>query len=261
MSDPFAPLLAEIVALARRAGAEIMTHYRAHCATPVTPDRKADGTPVTIADHASEAVLLAGLRRLAPDLPILSEEQAAKGVKTDVSGGTYWCVDPLDGTKEYLGRTDEFTICVAGMVAYRPVFGVLHAPALDLTFGASSRAGALRFDASGSSRAIAARARPAKGLVALVSRSHGGGGKEEQFLAQAGVVEKRAMGSAVKFGLIAAGEADLYVRYGPTSEWDTAAGQAVLEAAGGRVLDLDGKMLSYAKPDFLNAGFVAEGRR
>ena len=260
MSDPFAPLLAEIVDLARRAGAEIMTHYRAHLETPVTPDRKADGTPVTIADHASEAVLLEGLRRLAPGIPILSEEQAAKGVKTDVSGGTYWCVDPLDGTKEYVGCTDEFTICVAGMLAYRPVFGVLHAPALGLTFGASAEVGALRFDANGRTHPIVARPRPAKGPVALVSRSHGGGGKEDQFLAKEGVAEKRPMGSAVKFGLIAAGEADLYIRFGPTCEWDTAAGQAVLEAAGGAVLDLDGKTLGYGKPDFLNAGFVAKGK-
>src|SRR5205823_1028902 len=103
---------------------------------------------------------------------------------------------------EYLGQTDEFTICVAGMIAYRPVFGVLHAPALGLTFGASSKSGALSFDAGGRSSAIAARPRPAKGLAALVSRSHGGGGKEDDFLAKEGVVEKRAMGSAVKFGLI-----------------------------------------------------------
>jgi 3'(2'), 5'-bisphosphate nucleotidase len=259
MSDPFAPLLDDIVALARTAGAAIMDHYRAHCETPVTPDRKADGTPVTIADHASEAVLLAGLRRLAPGIPILSEEQAAKGVKTDVSGGTYWCVDPLDGTKEYVNRTDEFTICVAGMKDYRPVFGVLHAPALGLTFGASSTHGARRFAADGSSTPIGARAR-AKDLVALVSRSHGGGGKEDRYLEEQGVAEKRAMGSAVKFGLIAAGEADLYIRFGPTCEWDTAAGQAVLESAGGRVLDLDGKVLGYGKPDFLNAGFVARGK-
>jgi len=259
MSDPFAPLLEEIVVLARRAGEAIMGHYRAHCAAPVTPDRKADGSPVTIADHASEAVLLETLRRLTPDIPILSEEQAAKGVKTDLSGGTYWCVDPLDGTKEYVNRTDEFTICVAGMRDYRPVFGVLHAPALGLTFGGSSAAGARRFESNGKSAAIAARPAP-KQPVALLSRSHGGGGKEDQFLAREGIGERRAMGSAVKFGLIAAGEADLYVRFGPTCEWDTAAGQAVLEAAGGRVLGLDGTVLSYGKPDFLNAGFVARGK-
>jgi 3'(2'), 5'-bisphosphate nucleotidase len=259
MSDPFAPLLGEIVALARRAGEEIMGHYRAHCDTPVAADRKADGSPVTIADHASEAVLIAGLRRLAPDIPILSEEQVAKGIVTDLSGGTFWCVDPLDGTKEYLGRSDEFTICVAGMVDYRPVFGVLHAPALGRTYGSSSSAGALAFASDGGMSKIAVRARPASGAVALVSRSHGDPA-EQQYLADEGVSEKRVMGSAIKFGLIAAGEADLYVRFGPTCEWDIAAGQAVLEAAGGSLRTLAGETMGYGKPNFLNGGFVAKGR-
>jgi 3'(2'), 5'-bisphosphate nucleotidase len=259
MKDLFAPLLGDVVALARRAGEEISRHYRIHRETPVTPDRKVDGSPVTIADHASEAVLIEGLRRLAPSVPILSEEQVAKGVVTDISGGIFWCVDPLDGTKEYLGCTDEFTICVAGMVDFRPVFGVLHAPALDLTFGGIVGQGAFRFAPDESKTKIAVRARPASGGVALVSRSHGDSA-EQKYLDDAGIAEKRVMGSAIKFGLIAAGEADLYVRFGPTCEWDTAAGQAVLDAAGGSLETFDGVPLGYGKPKFLNGGFVAKGK-
>jgi 3'(2'), 5'-bisphosphate nucleotidase len=259
LSDPFLSHLDAVITLAQRAGAEIARLYRIHCDTPVAPDRKADGSPVTAADHASEAVLMAGLRNLAPSVPILSEEQVAKGVATDVSGGTYWCVDPLDGTKEYLNRTDEFTVCVAGMVGFRPVFGVLHAPVLGLSFaGAGGKA--WRVAPDGARSPMAARPRPQDGGLALISRSHRAGDEEERFLEQAGIRDKRGMGSAIKFGLIAAGEADLYVRCGPTSEWDTAAGQAVLEAAGGCVVTLEGEPLGYGKPKFLNGSFIAKGR-
>lgn len=259
MTNPFAPHLDAVIEAALDAGRAVMAIYAAAETDGSVADRKQDGSPVTAADHAAEAILLATLTRVAPDIPALSEEQVAAGRIPDVSAGTYWCVDPLDGTKEFVNRTGEFTLCVGGVFAGYPVFGVLHAPALGLTFAAAGPGTAVRIDADGTRTPIAARVAPSP-LVALTSRSHRDGQELDEYIAQHGPAEKQAMGSAAKFGLIAAAQADLYVRFGPTSEWDTAAGQAVLEAAGGSVLTLDGQRLSYGKPRFLNPGFIARGR-
>jgi 3'(2'), 5'-bisphosphate nucleotidase len=244
-----------IIAIARAAGAEILRHYHGRIAS----DRKADGSPVTAADHAAETLIVAGLSRLDPATPIVSEELAAQGQTPEVGDRPFWCVDPLDGTKEFIAHTDEFVVCIARIERATPVLGVLYAPALDLTFAGAAGA-AIKIEPSGARHAIAVRPVPEAGAVALDSRSHRDGAELDRWLAQYNVAERRVCGSALKFGLVAEGAADLYARFGPTSEWDTAAGHAVLEAAGGRVTQLDGAPLRYAKPKFLNAGFIARGR-
>lgn len=251
--QPFITHLAAVIGLAERAGAAIARHYaRASNAA----ERKGDGSPVTAADLASDAILRAGLETLTPAIPVISEETAPSG-GTTVGDGPFWCVDPLDGTKEYLARTDEFCVCVGGVAGGRAVFGVLHAPLLDLTFATSADGAIGRFPGA-AFRDIRCRPAPTE-PVALASRRSSGGPKLEAWLTAEGVVRRRVMGSAVKFGLLAAGEADVYARFGPTSEWDTAAGHAILEAAGGSVTDLDGAPLRYGKPGFANPSFIARG--
>ena len=246
-----------IIALARAAGREIMRVYAGAFET----QRKADGSPVTLADHAAEALIVAGLTRLDPGVPILSEELVAAGQVPVVADAPFWCVDPLDGTKEFVARTDEFVVCIARIERRVPVLGVVHAPVEDATYAGAGAGTALKVDASGARRAIAVRAAPSDGAVAHDSRSHRDGAELDAWLARHNVRERRICGSALKFGLVAEGAADLYVRFGATSEWDTAAGHAVLEAAGGSVATLDGGgPLHYAKPRFLNGGFIARGR-
>lgn len=255
-TDAFAAYLDPVVAIAIDAGAAILRHYKADSGAA---NHKSDGSPVTAADHDAEAVILAGLKALTPDIPIMSEEQVAAGNRPDVSAGLFWCVDPLDGTKEFVRQTDEFTVCIALVHQGRPTLGVLHSPALGLTLAGCGPDSAVKILADGSRQSVRARTAPLEGKTALVSRSHRDGAELDRYMEQAGVVAHKSMGSAAKFGLIAAGEADLYVRFGPTSEWDTAAGEAVLLAAGGRMSGIDGQPLRYGKEDLLNPGFIAEG--
>ncbi|MBI3516531.1 MAG: 3'(2'),5'-bisphosphate nucleotidase CysQ [Proteobacteria bacterium] len=236
-----------------------MRHYGGSDAA--ASQRKADGSPVTAADHAAEALIVAGLAKLDAGIPIVAEELVARGETPDVADRPFWCVDPLDGTKEYIARTGEFVVCIALIERCVPVLGVVHAPVLDATFAGAGPGTAIKVDAAGARQPIAVRAVPASGAVALDSRSHRDGVELDRWFAEHGVTERRTCGSALKFGLVAEGSADLYVRFGPTSEWDTAAGHAVLEAAGGSVRQLDGTPLRYAKPGFLNSGFIARGLR
>ncbi len=252
MQDP-SRLLPAIVELALAAGRVIQPLYDAHAAA-VT---KADGTPVTEADTAAERVILAGLATLTPDVPAVAEEMMAAGARP-VVGRTFWLVDPLDGTKEFVARTGEFTVNIGLVVDGVPVLGVIHAPVTGETYAAAG--GVATWAAAGAGpMPIRVRARPAQGVVCTVSRRHGSGGRTAAFLAELGATERLSMGSSLKFGLIARGLADVYPRFGETSEWDTAAGHAILSAAGGRVVDLDGRPLAYAKPGFRNVGFVAWG--
>ncbi|MFO0998166.1 MAG: 3'(2'),5'-bisphosphate nucleotidase CysQ [Alphaproteobacteria bacterium] len=244
-------LLPAVVDLARAAGAVILRHY----ATDVVASTKSDKTPVTDADTDAEAVILAGLRTLTPDTPIVSEESAMPSV-----GRRFWLVDPLDGTREFLKRNGEFTVNIALIENERPILGVLHAPARGTTYHAHAPGSAMMVTDGGATRPIAARTPAAEGLVVLVSRSHSEKESLNQFLADMRVKDRVLCGSALKFGLIAAGEADLYVRLGRTMEWDTAAGHAVLVAAGGSVRRLDGSELLYGKPGFENPHYVARGK-
>jgi 3'(2'), 5'-bisphosphate nucleotidase len=247
-------LLPEIVALADRAGAVILEHYHGEVAVRA----KADASPVTAADEAAEAVILARLAELTPDIPVVAEETVASGHVPDVDDGPFWLVDPLDGTKEFLSRNGEFTVNIALIEGRVPILGVVLAPARARAWWGAHGKGASARDGEGKTRAIAVRQAPAAGLVAIASRSHRDA-ETEAFLDRAGVAECISAGSSLKFCLVAEGQADLYPRFGRTMEWDVAAGHAVLTAAGGRVTTKDGAPFLYRKPGFENPAFIARG--
>jgi len=254
------PDLNALAALARQAGQCVMAVY----ATEFEVHDKADDSPVTLADQQAEAVILAGLRALAPGVPIVAEEEAAAGLAPDAAaaGGRFWLVDPLDGTREFVKRNGEFTVNIALIEAGVPVLGVVLAPALGgpagrLWAGAAGQ-GAWVDDAQGR-RAIGVRPVPAAGLQVLASRSHGDEAALQAWLAGRTVDRVGTAGSSLKLCLIAEGQADVYPRFGRTMEWDIAAGHAVLAAAGGRVDALAGGPLRYGKPGFENPHFVAWG--
>lgn len=256
-----AALLDEVRRIARQAGVEILRHY-----SSAAPARmKSDSSPVTEADEAAERLIVAALRDLTPEIPIVSEEAAAAG-ESPVGGGSssgsqrFWLVDPLDGTKEFLTKNGEFTVNVALIEDGRPVLGVVHVPTLDVTYAGLVPGQATRQDADGTPRLIAAREHPADGAIVLSSRSHGDSAALDEFLTEERVLGHRVAGSALKFCLVAEGVADLYPRLGRTMEWDTAAGHAVVAAAGGTVQTMDGMELRYGKPGFENPNFVARGR-
>ena len=236
--------------LALAAGREIMRIYGAG----FTARAKADASPVTDADEAAERIILEGLARIAPDVPVVAEEQVAAGRAPQSPGARFFLVDPLDGTKEFVARNGEFTVNIARIEDGRPVAGVVHAPAVGETYWADV-SGAH----AGDGRKIAARMPPGEGLVALVSRSHGNA-ETEAWLAAEPIAARKTAGSSLKFCHIAAGLGDVYPRIGRTMEWDTAAGQAILEAAGGSVRDLAGRPLAYGKPGFVNPSYVARGK-
>ncbi len=246
-------LLPKVVALAEAAGAVIMEHYRGEVAVAL----KADASPVTAADEAGEAVILEGLRALTPDLPVVAEEAVAKGAAPEVGDGPFWLVDPLDGTKEFISKNGEFTVNIALVEGRQPVLGVVLAPARGLTWWGSLGQGACRREA-GAVAQIQARKRPGEGAVAVASRSHRDA-ETDAWLQAHGIAETVSAGSSLKFCLVAEGQADVYPRFGTTMEWDTAAGHAVLRAAGGRVRTVAGESFAYGKPGFKNPGFIAEG--
>jgi 3'(2'), 5'-bisphosphate nucleotidase len=252
---PFAELLPEICRLAEAAGRETLRFYEGDPAATL----KQDGSPVTAADAAAEAVILPVLRALTPEIPVVSEEEAAAGLAPEVAGGRFWLVDPLDGTKEFIKRNGEFTVNIALIEAGVPVLGVVHVPVTGETYAAAGPGTASLAVGGARAGAIAVRSRPACGATIVASRSHGDDSALEGFLAGTGVAERRPAGSSVKFCLVARGEADLYPRLGPTMEWDTAAGHAVLLGAGGTVKTLDGAALCYGKPGYRNPHFVASG--
>jgi 3'(2'), 5'-bisphosphate nucleotidase len=251
-----AALLAEVRKLVADAGHAILEVYAgAH-----DVEYKADDSPITRADRAAHEILAAGLRRLTPDIPVLSEESADEHA-FDVRRHwrELWLVDPLDGTKEFIGRNGEFTVNVALVRDHVPVLGVVAAPVLDLVYGGAAELGAFVAHAGGPDRPIRVRRPAANPLVIVGSRSHRGDSLDG-VLARLGPHELRPMGSSLKFCLVAEGTADLYPRLGPTSEWDTAAAQAVVEAAGGKVTTVDGKPLRYnARDTLLNPHFLAFG--
>lgn len=251
-----ATLLPEVRQLVAEAGAAILEVYGgAH-----DVQYKADDSPITRADRAAHEILSAGLARLTPEIPVLSEESAeehANAVRRHWR--ELWLVDPLDGTKEFIGRNGEFTVNVALVREHRPVLGVVAAPVLGLTYWGADGIGAFVSRAGEPDRALRVRRPAADPLVVVGSRSHRGDSLDG-VLARLGPHELRPMGSSLKFCLVADGSADFYPRLGPTSEWDTAAAQAVVEAAGGAVTTLDGQPLRYNERDtLLNPHFLAFG--
>lgn len=222
-------------------------------------EMKSDDSPLTRADLASHRILCDALAALTPDVPVLSEESSSTAFEARRSWPRLWVVDPLDGTREFIKRNGEFTINVALVAGHRPVLGVIAVPAHDEAFSGIPGQGAYRWTPDGRSSAISTRRPPADPPVVLGSRSHGNPRSRAYFEA-IGPHERLARGSALKFCSVAAGEADFYPRLGPTSEWDTAAGDALVHAAGGRVALPDGRDLLYnARATTLNGDFLVSG--
>lgn len=251
-----------MVDIALDAGALIMRHY----AGDVVRRQKADKSPVTVADEEAEVLIVRRLGEVAPGIPVVAEEMMAAGNVPNVAKGTFFLVDPLDGTKEFLNRNGEFTVNIALIEHGPPTAGVVFAPAVgrmfwgsrDKAFEQTTKVGGM----ASAARQIRTRAAPKEGMIAIASRSHRDRMTDE-YLAHYPIAKLVAAGSSLKFCVIAAGEADLYPRHGPTMEWDTAAGDAVLRAAGGRVTRLDGKTpLTYGNvaEKFANPSFIAWGR-
>ena len=243
--------------LAHRAGAAIL-EIRARGFETL---RKADRSPVTAADHAAEAIIVAGLRAATPDIPVIAEEEMEAGISPDVNHD-YWLVDPLDGTREFAALRDEFTVNI-GLVRHGvAVLGVVGVPAYDEIFAGFIGSDATAWKQTPSGRSpILARPIPAAGLHVLASRHYSGDHRLTDYLEGHKVEKVTNMGSALKIVRIAEGAGDLYPRFGRTMEWDTAAPQAILEAAGGHLTTMDRTRFHYGKPDWENPAFVCTGIR
>jgi 3'(2'), 5'-bisphosphate nucleotidase len=256
-------VLAVFERLALEAGRAVMRIFEAGCAV----EKKADASPVTEADRESEAIILAGLRQAFPHTPCVAEEEAAAGEAPARLGREFFLVDPLDGTKEFVGRRTDFTVNIALIRDGVPVVGVVFAPCSRRFFsGRPGRAEALDIDAGfrvAGRRPVSVGAASSP-LKVVASRSHNTP-QTDAYITSLGAAEIVSIGSSLKFCLLAGAEADLYPRFSRTMEWDTAAGDAVLRAAGGRTCTLDGKPLTYGKrgkageADFANPDFVARG--
>jgi 3'(2'), 5'-bisphosphate nucleotidase len=250
-----ADLIEPVVALSRRAGDAILEVY----ATDFDVQAKDDDSPLTQADMASHRVIDAGLRALTPDLPIISEESGLPEFSERGQWSRYWLIDPLDGTKEFVKRNGEFTVNIALIDNHRPVLGVVHVPVMNKTYTGCEGAGSTMRLNDDAARKIRVAQTSASAVRVVGSRSHRGSSLDAYFEAL-GEVEMLPMGSSLKFCVVAEGKADIYPRLGPTSEWDTAAAQAVVEQAGGAVLELDGQPLAYnTKEDILNPHFLVRG--
>jgi len=266
-TDEMIALLPSLRALAAEAAAVILPFY--HGAVAV--EGKADGSPITEADRAADRVIFEGLTALTPEIPVVTEERVADGIVPDVAGGTFWLVDPLDGTKEFVRKSGDFTVNIGLIRDGQPVMGVIHVPATGVSYagivgpdGLAGTAWKWPADAVGAppdGHEIQVRQPDPHRLVAVASKSHRNP-ELEDYLAARNVKESIAAGSSLKFCLVAEGTADLYPRTGPTSEWDTAAGHAIVLAAGGSVARFeDGAPLAYGKAAerFLNPTFVVRG--
>ncbi|MFC5740245.1 3'(2'),5'-bisphosphate nucleotidase CysQ [Dyella tabacisoli] len=257
-TQPVSELLRQIGAIARAAGEAILTIYREDFEVL----HKADSSPVTAADLAAQRVIAAGLAQLDPVLPVLSEEAHAAAWSDRQQWQRYWLVDPLDGTREFVKRNGEFSVNIALIEQHRTVLGVVLAPVSGELYVAAEGQGAwLQMQADAPWLGIVTRSLAKPPMVAG-SRSHGASGMPLLQALLGDDYQSKPLGSSLKFCLIARGEADIYLRRGPTSEWDTAAAQCVLEEAGGAVLDLQGQPLRYNRGEsLLNPEFIAVGDR
>ncbi len=248
-------LLEPLVELATAAGDRILEVY----ATDFDVQNKGDESPLTLADLASQRTIAAGLRDLAPDIPLLSEEGGLPPFDERRRWHRYWLVDPLDGTKEFVNRNGEFTVNIALIVNGSPVLGVVHVPIQYTTYTGCEGHGADKRIGDGKPKKIQVAKRASLPPRIVGSRSHRGASLDS-FLDRLGAFDMVPMGSSLKFCVVAEGGADVYPRLGPTSEWDTAAAQAVVEQAGGKVVTADGETLAYnRKEDILNPWFVVIG--
>jgi 3'(2'), 5'-bisphosphate nucleotidase len=249
--------LASIVDLARRAGDAILSVY----GQQFEVTNKADQSPLTLADTRSHEIIARGLHDLTPDIPVLSEEASDITFDERRRWHRYWLVDPLDGTKEFVSRNGEFTVNIALIEGHAPVLGVVHVPVTDTTYTGATSGGAFRQIGRDPAVQIQVRTPAPSPLRIVGSRSHRSDALD-QYLPLLEPYELVAVGSSLKFCFVAEGSADFYPRFGPTSEWDTAAAQAIVEAAGGSVVRTDGSPLQYnTKPEFLNPHFLVFGDR
>ncbi len=259
-------LAEQLVPVVQKAGQLEMEIYH----QGFTVETKKDGSPATMADRAAETLILAALAKIAPDIPVIAEEAASEGNIPQI-GELFFLVDPLDGTKEFIRKSHEFTVNIALIEHGAPVFGIVYAPAIQqlyLTL-AADRAVMAKMDPDGADISmnelqlveIKTRPAPDTGLSVVASKSHMTD-ETREFIEQYKVGQLKSAGSSLKFCLLAKGEADLYPRFGPTMEWDTAAGHAVLKAAGGQVIQTDGRPFIYGKAEqnYLNPFFIARGR-
>ena len=255
-SDEPGRLMQPVIEISRRAAAAILSIYD----SDFDIDRKGDDSPLTAADMAAHRLICAELKALTPDVPILSEESADIPYATRKGWETYWLVDPLDGTKEFVKRNGEFTVNIALVSSHRPVLGVVYVPVTGTAYYAGSGGGAWRITAGGDPVRLQTRHAVSGKLVVAGSRSHAGAEQRRFFEALGPGAETLSIGSSLKFCLVAEGRVDAYPRFGPTSEWDTAAAHCVVEEAGGRVSRMDLEPLLYnTKDSLLNPPFLVVG--
>lgn len=248
-------LIDPVVTLAIDAGRKILEVY----SSDFEVQSKDDDSPLTQADLASHHCIVAGLEALTPDIPIISEESELPEFSERRQWDRYWIIDPLDGTKEFVNRNGEFTVNIALIERQKPVFGVVHVPVQDKTYWGCEGLGAECRDSNGNVESIHVSAASSDPVRVVGSRSHRSASLDS-YLENLGDHDMIPMGSSLKFCVIAEGGADLYPRLGLTSEWDTAAAQAVIEQAGGSVVTLDGKPMKYnTKEDILNPYFFVIG--
>lgn len=250
-----AQLLDSVIQIAHRAGGAILEVYES---PDFNVELKGDDSPLTRADIAANKLIVEGLTELTPDIPVLSEESKQVPFADRRDWSTYWLVDPLDGTKEFIKRNGEFTVNIALVSNGSPVLGVVYAPVLHRTYYAANGVGAFVQEGQGEAEPIKAAAYEGTPIKIVASRSHAGPDLQG-FLDSVGDYDVVSMGSSLKLCLVAEGAAHLYPRLGPTMEWDTAAAHAVVNEAGGSVTDLEGTPLRYNKEDLLNPYFMVSG--
>lgn len=254
-----AQLLDDLAVLAEEAGGAIMPYFHAE---EVTTRQKDDDrrSQVSDADLAAEGVILKGLARLTPGIPIVAEEEVAAGRIPDVSGGQFWLVDALDGTNEFLKKIPEFTVNIGLIEDGSPTMGVVYVPVSGDTYAGTVGGPTWMRENNGERKPLHVRDFPDEGIIVTLSRTYGQSTDVRRFLERYDVTKQLDAGSSLKFCLIAKGQADVYPRYGGSMEWDTAAAHAVLRAAGGAVKEInDGPEIVYGKKDFRNPYFIAWG--
>ena len=247
------PDIEKINEIAVQAGKKIMEIYEHEDFSKVV-DFKNDNSPLTLADKESHKIIASGLTKLAPDIPVLSEEGKQLPYEERKHWSKFWLVDPLDGTKEFIKRNGEFTVNIALMDQGKPVLGVIYVPATGELYYGSRDIGAFKKDVKGNKISLKVNSKKS-GLIAVGSRSHGSS-EDESILSKYGVKDFISKGSSLKFCMLAEGVADVYFRFGPTMEWDTAAGQAIVEASGGRMYNSAGKDFEYNKVSLKNDSFI-----